>query len=113
MLVANWFNKESYSLMEIIDLTSSADNDHLIVNQSHPKYKHIKISNYKLIGGIKTIALNFIESDECYCLSKCGSRCVNRLLQIECFSKKQSLDSNCAIVVLVQIEISLIESIYL
>ena len=83
--------------MDIIDLTSSTDNDDLIVIQSHPKYKHIKKSNYKLIGGIKTTDLNFIESHECYCVSKCGSRCVNRLLQIECLSKKRSFDSNCAI----------------
>ena len=99
--------------MEIIDLTSSTDNDDLIVIQSHPKYKHIKKSNYKFIGGIKTIDLNFIESHECYCVSKCGSRCVNRLLQIEYLVEKILSIQIVQSVVLVRIEISQIESIYL
>ena len=57
---------------------------------TYPKYKHIKKSNYKLIGGIKAIAFSFIESDECYCLVECGSSCVYKWLQIECYNKKQS-----------------------
>ena len=86
--------------MEIIDLTSSADNDDLIVTKSHQivNFKQLKKNDFKQIGGIKFTQLNNLDEGTCICTTGyCDHKCLNRILKIECCTKHtRKKVSNCA-----------------
>ncbi len=86
--------------MDIVDLTSSADNDDLIVIESHQivNFKQLKKLDFKQVGGIKFTQLNNLDEGTCTCTTAdCDQTCLNRMLKIECFTKHTNKqNTNCA-----------------
>ena len=83
--------------MDIIDLTSSADNDDLIVIQI-VNFKQLKKLDFKQIGGIKFTQFNNLDEGTCTCTTaNCDQTCLNRIQKIECCTQHTYKKvTNCA-----------------